>query len=191
LELSPGWALDEKSDRVESYNPAEIPTLFRIFADAPATPQGMQAFSNKFGLPTESHGVRSRSFSTLVGPLLYEQAVIREAISLFEAHDHIKLANLFNSPFVQSKGQLRLELRVQPDGKIGYVHVPSGLSGAMWLQLAQHIASEAKLLRCVYCNAPIRVGPGTGRRSSARYCQNACKVAAFRKRHHPNAKTST
>ena len=40
-----------------------------------------------------------------------------------------------------------------------------------------------KLFSCDRCGKPFQVGPGTKRRCTAKYCSNACKVAACRARH--------
>jgi hypothetical protein len=62
------------------------------------------------------------------------------------------------------------------------VLVPPDLMSAMWLQFAQFACSQAQLFRCQRCRKPFLGGTGTGRRRTAKFCLDACKVAAFRER---------
>jgi hypothetical protein len=166
----------------ELYRPTNFPALFQHFADLPATAAAMCDFFNEFG-PLEFAGgsplVGPTYCATNLGGVLAHHAALCRAIDLFQAGDLSSLAQRYNVGW----GQLRTELRPQPDGNIAVVFVPSSLIQFLWLQLALHAASNAKLLRCEHCGIPFRVGTGTGRRDTAKFCSNACKVAAFRERH--------
>ncbi len=165
------------------YRPAEFPALVQRFADVPATADGIRGFLNNYG-PLELAGSGpprdgALYLATDLRAPLAHHAALRAAIDLFSSGDLPALAARFNA----SWGQLRTELRPRPGGNVGIVFVPSSLIQFLWLQFALHAASDTKLLRCDHCSAPFRVGTGTGRRDTAKFCSNACKVAAFRGRH--------
>lgn len=42
---------------------------------------------------------------------------------------------------------------------------------------------RGRVLRCERCGVAFEVGFGTGRRSTSKFCSNACRVAAFKARH--------
>jgi hypothetical protein len=119
------------------------------------------------------------SLATDLGGVLAHHAALCRAIDRFQAGDLSGLAQHYNAGW----GLLRTELRPQADDDVTVVFVPSSLIQFLWLQLALHAASNAKLRRCEHCSNPFRVGTGTGRRDTAKFCSNACKVAAFRQRH--------
>jgi hypothetical protein len=52
----------------------------------------------------------------------------------------------------------------------------------MWLQFAFFGGGGATMLRCGHCTKPFLVGTGLKRRSTSKYCGDACKVAAFKAR---------
>jgi hypothetical protein len=140
-------------------------------------------FFNNFG-PLELAGDGSplaglAYLATDLGGVLAHHAALCRVIDLFHAGDPSGLAQRYNAGW----GQLRTQLRPQVDGKVAVVFVPLNLIQFLWLQLALHAASNAKLLRCEHCSKPILVGTGTRRRDTAKFCSNACKLAAFRERH--------
>jgi hypothetical protein len=177
--------LESASSRFERYRPTEFPALFQQFADVPHSTEGMGDFANRFGLlemgrvtPSTKHTLAS----TLVYQILVHHRALRWAISRFEAGDGLALAHLYNENRDLDIGRLRTELRPQSSGKISLVFVPFSLIQFLWLQFALHVTSGAKLLRCERCNLPFPCGSGTGRRETAKFCSNRCKVASFRKR---------
>jgi len=187
----PIWTVEGAADfslatigqrQFELYRPTKFPALFQKFADLPATAVAMCDFVNEFG-PLELAGgaplAGRASISTDLGGVLAHHAALCRAFDLFQAGDPSGLAQRYNVGW----GQVRTELRPQPDGNLAVVFVPSSLIHFLWLQLALHAASNAKLLRCEHCGSAFRVGTGTRRRDTAKFCSNACKVAAFRERH--------
>jgi len=188
-----------KSERFEVFRPTEIPALFRRFADVPASAEGMRAFADKFGL-LEGGDREILVRANAVEGMLVQRAAICRAIDLFEAGDSMEVLANFNN---EGWGRLRIELRFDPSGglrllpptetylnqyqrvayKLTAVLVPASLIQFLWLQFALHAQSDAKLWRCEHCGDPFTVGSGTGRRETAKFCSNACKVAAFRGRH--------
>ena len=124
---------------------------------------------------------RPSRVSVAVDELLNHQRKFRRALSLLLKGDISELAKLWNSS--HGSGVIRTELRVGPNEGLEMVFAPPDLIQAMWLQFAQFACSQALLFRCQRCGKPFQVGTGTGRRRTAKFCSNACKVAAFKKRH--------
>jgi hypothetical protein len=177
--------IEAASDRYGRYRPFDLPALFVRFArDTPASAKGILGFCNLFGIPggpRSDEGQRGIIRYAAVDVLLHEQAMMRRAFSLFEKGDSKALMAAFNS----TDGALsaRIELHQDEEGRLYWCPVPSDLIQAMWLQFAMYASSGTKLFRCQNCNEPFIVGTHTGRRSTAVYCSNACKVAAFKERH--------
>lgn len=178
-------AIEAASDRFERYRPFDIPALFVRFAkDAPASPGGMLEFCNQFGIPAGASpdpDLQGGIPYAAIEVLLRQQAAMRRAFNLFEKGDSKALIAEFNA--TETASFARIELRQTEDGRLYWCPIPPDLVRAMWLQFAMHASSGAKLFRCQRCNEPFAVGTNTGRRSTAAYCSNACKVAAFKERH--------
>lgn len=188
----PAHRLEAASDRFEQYAFDQFPALFAKFVRAPSTPKGLREFADQFGLPdSPSEGnTTEQGLSAIVS----HQRVMRRAMGLFEAGEHEALISLLKrrkeyygglillDPGVS--GFTRMELRIGTEGKLEAVIVPSNLIQAMWIQFLLHAASDTQLFRCERCAEPFAVGSGTKRRRTAKYCSNACKVAAFKARHH-------
>lgn len=163
------------------YSPTEIPTLFQKFADTPHSPEGIRDFFNKFG-PLELIGDEHQNpslkpglamMSTTVEKPLHLHAAFQRAVTLWNGGDLSALTSIFNEGW----GKIRTELRPQQSMKAQIVFVPVNLIQFIWLQFALFATSNSKLLRCARCNEPMIVGSGTGRRETAKFCSNACKMA--------------
>jgi hypothetical protein len=178
----------------ELYRPTDFPELFQRFADMPATAEGMRDFFNTFGpLALPGGGAPTAGlinyYGIVLGEALADHARLRHAINLFQTGDPSALAQGFNaaSQALNARwGYLRPELRPRSSGKVAIVWVPSSLIQFLWVQLALYAASDAQLFSCEQCGDPFLVGTGTRRRSKAKYCSNACRLAAFRERHGRN-----
>jgi|SRR5215471_10033643 len=188
---NPRPTLSTKGERYfETYRPAEIATLFQIFADTPGTPEGMLGFVNTYGpldLGPDKFGpyeVKPGWRSYYMDFPLTHHGELRRAINQFEVHDLSALSQGFDRGGVEGGGWglLRTKLRPLPENRIAIVWAPHSLIQFLWLQFALFAASEAKLFRCEQCGRPFLVGSQTGRRSKAKYCSNACRLAAFRER---------
>lgn len=170
-----------KSGRFERYRPLAVDsTLFQRFADLPGTPKGMLQFAHVFGLPG-GNGATVRSgnvISTAIASVIAEHESLRNALRLHQRGDNHELLRQLNAR------ECRVTNLVWSDssGHLDYHLEPSNLIDAIWLQLGLHAMSGATILKCLRCGQPIRVGPGTRRRNTAKYCSNACKVAAFKAR---------
>jgi hypothetical protein len=188
IECEPGGALSTERKRYfEVYRPSEFPALYQMFADKPATAEGMRDFFNTFG-PLEWGRDRYPLSKLKPGWIhnailaslpLTHHAALRYAVDLFEAGDLSALSHGFS---IGGWGRLRTELRPQPASKLAIVWVPSSLIQFLWLQLALYAVGDAQLFRCEQCGHPFLVGSRTGRRSKAKYCSNTCRLAAFRER---------
>ena len=58
---------------------------------------------------------------------------------------------------------------------------PHSLLGALWFQFADAVAGLKDYRRCEVCNTPFEVSPDVNRISRS-YCDNACRVKAYRDR---------
>jgi hypothetical protein len=179
-----------KSDRFEQYRPLEISGLFSIFAeDTPPSPEGMQRFADRFGLLHEPVPIspllaqlrKNERDHDFVSDMLENHQELREALRRFRDGDYSGLTSRYNSR--HRTAVIRTELRVNSPGRPELTFAPPGLIQAIWLQFALFVCSDSRLFRCERCNQPFAVGSGTGRRSTSKFCSNACKVAAFKDRH--------
>lgn len=180
--------LDSASGRFEHYRPLDTPALFALFADSPHTADGMLQFCNQFGLLGGSRPDITRDLNFLptkeavvMDVLLGHHRVMRRALDLLEKSNPSRLVKAWNKA-EQALAFVRTELRIDASGQLRMVLVPPDLIRAMWLQFAEHVCSGTQLFRCARCDKPFTVGTGTGRRRTAMYCSNACKVAAFQAR---------
>jgi hypothetical protein len=185
--------LDSASERFERYRPLDTPDLFARFADSGHDSDGMLEFCNQFGLlggfrPDIARGDgRPTRESVHLDVLLEHHAQLRRASNLFESGKYSQLIKLWRAV---GAALVRTELRVDEDGRLHMVMVPPDLIRALWFQLAGYACSGARLFRCERCNKPFTVGTHTGRRKTAMYCSNACKVAAFQARQRDENKES-
>src|SRR5271169_3984435 len=173
VEGAPDAGLVAASDNFQFYRPIKIPALFQRFADKAPTADGMKEFADRFGLLgglVDSYGPdreRERATAHDLGEMLAHHHALRAAAS-----DQAALVRAYNVGW----GRLRTRLVRQEDGKLAVVLVPPTLIQYLWVELAFHSSSGAKLLRCEHCGEPFRTGTGTGRRDTAKYCSPRCKT---------------
>lgn len=180
--------IESASARFGRYRPLETPALFAEFAkDTPASADGMLEFCNRYGLlgggrpDIPRHPGAPIFESVALDVLLNHHAAMRRALNLFERGNKAELIRRCNADGLAGA---RIELHQDPKGILGWFLVPADLIRAMWMQFAMHACSDAHLFGCEQCGKLFSVGTGTGRRSTAKYCSNACKVAAFKARKH-------
>jgi hypothetical protein len=173
----------------DKYRPTDIPALFQIFADAPATAGGMRDFYNKFG-PLEFGSDKFGGDAPQPGWCKYQLGVaeplahharLRRAIELFERGDLSALSKGFGGRW----GKLNIELRPRAANRVTMALIPFSLIHFLWLQLAEYAGGDAKLFRCAQCGHPVLIGSQNSPRRSrkAKYCSSVCRLAAFRERH--------
>jgi hypothetical protein len=158
------------SFRMERYHPLKN-VLFAVFAKWEASREGMVRFCDAYG-PLIG--------SDYVDWMLDEQCILQATLERLEAGDPVELIEQLSW---RRYGNCAFTLRQTTLGTLTPTLIPQSLGQAMYIQLALHAASGARLWGCEHCSAPFYVGTGTKRRSTAKYCSNACKVAAHKKRH--------
>lgn len=67
------------------------------------------------------------------------------------------------------------------DGHYRMTMQPRHLLGALWFQFASSISGEKKYRGCVVCDRAIELSPESNR-ADKRYCSDACRSRAFRRR---------
>jgi hypothetical protein len=177
--------LKPNSARHEEYRPMEIPGLYSMFADAAPTPKGMRDFANLFGpLSIGERHINPLGAPTMqimaVSDMLREHSALRHAVGLLKAGQNAELTKYWNTR--RDSVLAQVQLKMAPGWQIQFSLTPPSLIQAIWLQLAADACSGAQLFRCERCGTPFTVGTGTGRRNTAKYCSNACKVGAYQER---------
>ena len=179
--------LHSASERFEHYRPLDTPALFAIFGGSPHTADGMLQFCNQFGLLVGGRPDLARLLgkptkqAVIVDEILRHHRAMRRALDLFKRSNPSRLVKTWNEAG-QALALVHVELRMTAEGRLRRVFVPPDLIRAMWCQFAEHVCSGRRLFQCSRCNEPFEVGTGTGRRNTAIYCSNACKVAAYQAR---------
>ena len=84
----------------------------------------------------------------------------------------------FHGPLSDGLIGWKLTLQNPPKSEIRACDLLSGL----WLQMGMIASSLQGMRSCAYCGGWFVFGTGTGRRSSAAYCDKACTMAHFRVR---------
>jgi hypothetical protein len=151
------------SATLEPYEPLSFDRLFARFAEIIDGPSALR-FVDTFGYPLADEGFP-------LAPVLRAAAAMRAAIAALQADDRKTLLRLFAEAGI---GRLTTELRLI-DGAFAIVLVPTSLLQAMWVQFAQVVVSGAAIASCEQCGAIFPTGSGTGRRSTRRFCSDACR----------------
>ena len=164
-----------KGEDIQSYRPLQdFPTLYKIFVDQCKTEKGVLDFISKFGPLSVSPGnlitqkvLGLRAFMSTRGDLVRD--VIDQANLMRRQLDgrmvpQFPLANL-EAVLVPDTGTIKLKL------------APSRLIDALWLQMAQSVSSGRGVQTCDFCGIPFEVGPGSGRRLDAKFCNDQHRIA--------------
>jgi hypothetical protein len=162
------------------------PAIFWEFANTPATQEGFVTFADAWGELGLRDGVlyergKDEDFETPVDTLAgwqAEHAAILRAIHARERGEWGQLESLINEGL---RGQIAPLFRRTDDGRFVSGLEPLSLIGAIWLQLANHVATGSTLRRCEECRKWFVLAPGS-KRVDATYCGGACKARAYRKR---------
>jgi hypothetical protein len=159
------------------YHPlADHTALFRNFADVDPSPEGVQAFANRYGLlkkPEEE------------GPIATWYDRIRRmknAVNLWEkgrVEGNMRPVIDYFAKGQRAVSEVRLtHVPGKKDPSLNFV--PGHLLAAMWLQFGQAVSSSANLRSCTWCSTWFVFGTGTGRRKSAHFCSDNCRKASHR-----------
>ena len=181
------FGLTSASERFEKYQPLNIQNLFAMFADAPSSPDGMKDFCDRFGDPDGGRADlaplgKPTQTSVSVDRLLQLQRRLRRALSLFRKGDASGLIGCWNSS--DESALIRTELRAGSETAAwSWSSLRPTLFRRCGFSSLSSPAREPSSLAASAATTPFTVGSGTGRRSTSKYCSNACKVAAFKERH--------
>jgi hypothetical protein len=146
-----------------------FPNLFLKFASTPKTTEAISEFAGKFGL---LRGIKRESIDSWYSAIdNFKTAVSYQkdgfwglATGSLEA----AMPKSFSAVLSRREGNKLPSLLIRP----------TTLYAAMWLQYAFWVSAPGVQYRsCDWCSEPFLYGPGTGRRSSARYCQPKCQKA--------------
>ena len=165
-----GRRLVPNGGKQHSYQPLKFfDTLYRHFARIETEDQALE-FANKWGLLTKRDG------SEEVKTFLQEADFFRKALK--QSHPSRKknipefnievrspvFANLTASIIIDASGRPKLDI------------LPNNLLDALWLQLAQTLASGTDIRTCQLCGQYFEVGSGSKKRLDARFCSDEHRV---------------
>ena len=174
---SPGAYIAPNSSRREHTTPlTQEPALFAALAATPETPEGVLAFTNRFGLLGGFYlGSRAPQKMYIDEAYRYIQT-FRKLIGLWNAEDFVAIADYYNTANMIGACNTRL-LYPAPEGHPVFQIDPRSLIAAIYLQFALAVSAGQSLQVCTHCSQPFLYGPGTGRRRSAQYCSDRCRAA--------------
>jgi hypothetical protein len=179
-----GSGIEIRKSGIERYRLKNFPVLFETFAKAKPTPAGILKFCQAFGLLRERQEEGTTRLVVSIDEQLEDHAALRHAVALWKngkSSDLIRFCNA-RARNAHTQPRMRVELQLAGTDEYQFRLVPTNLIDAMWAQFMLHACSKALLFQCAHCHKPFQVGTGTGRRQTAKYCSNACKVAAFKAR---------
>jgi hypothetical protein len=152
-------------------------SVFKAFAHAPRTPEGVVEFANKYGLLHRDVPERVQTWFAHMGR-------IRSAMSKWEKErdgDMSAFIDAFNQCREISPTMTRLSPQQIPGTPPNIFLEPEDLLSAMWLELAMAVEGNVNFDRCRECPTWFAISPGTNR-PDKRYCSDACRMRAYRKR---------
>jgi hypothetical protein len=150
-------------------------SLFRQFANAPPTPEGVLDFIDRFGPLTrdglDEHRGEDVSF------LIEHMEAMRRVLNEYSRGHKAGLAQVLDSGEIQL-GEIKTVLINDPATRTPRLLLTvADLLTALWLQLGQTLSSGATIRACTQCGLLFEVGPGTGRRLDAKFCSDDHRVA--------------
>jgi hypothetical protein len=143
--------------------------LFRVFARV-RTQEGLIEFFNTFGpLDELSPGGAGEE----VEHVLRVAEQFREAIDL-----HFNRPRQVPSYVAERLSWFPLQFKFVPTPRRGpwFKLVPTSLRSALWIQLAQQLASGVRFQTCSFCHEIFLVGHGSGKRLDAKFCSDEHRV---------------
>ncbi len=165
--------------------------LFRQFATLKQSPEAIVEFANQYGLLWQENA----DFELLERQWLVPIAEVRALVSTYDlamtTDDDAKRTEcfeqiwaLFNTGRIHPR--FKLEMHPHDDQRIPNKcwtePVPENLIGAILLQVADQVSQGTRFKRCENCPKWLRVGPGSRRKATTRFCSTRCRVA-WNRRH--------
>lgn len=177
-----GRRLVPLTEKVEYYQVFSIPDLFMKFASLSNTDSDYIAFSDQYGvLHYEENG------ECFVDDWPTAIAAMQRMVDDF-VHARWDSIRLTFSGHREGEPTYLLATHEDQPGLVNYgtvrpklVYRPVNLPAAMQLQLQIAVSEGLGARRCEACEIPLLYGPGTGRRSTVRFCSTKCQQAARRR----------
>ncbi len=171
------------------YHPLDRePTLFKVLSETELTPEGACSFASQFGLlsaaskklsPWLMWKDRISSMRRLV--LLWEMKPRDTEHYIGKELEYKTISETFNH---NDFGNLVLRMHhVAGSNKTPSLRLePRTLWGGLLLQYTQAVTNNTMLRKCDHCGKWFSVGTGTGRRNTAKFCADRCRVASHRQK---------
>ena len=165
------WSFSCRSDRYERSVIRDMSgledTLIVRFVNATDDDKRV-AFFSRFGL---YRAAPKEPYEFVLG----QQEELRGLLDRAGSGDAAVAIKVANEALAQAKG---LSLSLDSDGRM--IVIVNSPSTFMHVEIAMLAASGARLANCENCGDVFLTGSLTGRRSTARYCRDRCRVNAHR-----------
>lgn len=174
--------LTPKHDDTVRYRPfEENSALFMELAEVSQTPEGVNAFADRFGLLLESPKEKFKDSLPIYAWLKIIKR-IKSAVDLWRGlQERGNIEYLIEILSREAAFPATMYLRLVNDPLRAEIHLrPDSLITGIWLQFLEAVANNANLRRCERCEKWIAYGSGTGRRETAKFCSSACRRAAWK-----------
>jgi len=185
------FIFEPKSARTRSFDIFEEgPTLFLDFANALTTLDSAKVLAERFGpLNAEKPSYVDNWYTAIK---LMRSAVIEVEKARATGDYNRVVRMLLHSRFsaVGSHG-IDAGISLETDSTNASARLcirPPTLFHALWTQLALAVDGSQSLHTCIQCKKWFAIDSGRGR-SDKRYCSNACRMRAYRKRNAKKVKT--
>tara|TARA_R100001369_G_scaffold11048_2_gene24372 strand:+ start:526 stop:1149 length:624 start_codon:yes stop_codon:yes gene_type:complete len=141
--------------------------------------EGLVAFATRFGVP--SLGIPAEGDPPYSGALMPLVEALRDDV------EDVLFGNFADIDHVQSINKIIKNAGIQPqfdyvEGRYRFVLRPRTLSDFLLIEASMARDAGATARNCAHCGKAFLTGPMTGRRSTAKYCMDRCRVAAMRLR---------
>lgn len=177
--MGTGYWFYYRSDRREKFTRtlADLSEpLVTQFVNA-STVEALTAFFNRFGIPQAQPALGVDLAGTVNAQLAVKD--------LFKSYTEGNVANLLETFDNIAKRRLgKITPRLSWSGaNPSLTLVPDSLIAFMTLEATMIMAGGARMMKCHRCGSLFLSGSNTGRRSTAYYCSNRCRVGAQRESH--------
>jgi hypothetical protein len=148
--------------------------LFRQFANAPPTPEGVLDFIDRFGPLTEA-GLDEERGEDAPSLITHVEAMSR-VLDEYSRGRKAGLAQVLDTNEIKL-GEIETVLINDPATRTPRLKLcVADLLTALWLQLGQTLSSGATIRRCAQCGMLFEAGTGTGRRLDAKFCSDDHRI---------------